>query len=141
MPKLKDHQLWKETIGVYAPKKDRMPCQWDNLTKKQVRQNKRLRMEYGITLREKYSRWVWQDRRCAICHKEMELDQLCVDHDHHEYYEPMHRRRDSVRGLLCNGCNSGIGYFKENKMSMLRAIQYLEKHDTDGRICYMGECI
>lgn len=30
---------------------------------------------------------------------------------------------------LCNGCNSGIGFFKENKESILNSIEYLNKHN------------
>jgi len=39
-----------------------------------------------------------------------------VDHDH---------KTGKVRGLLCNGCNRGLGLLKEE--NLLSAIQYLEQ--------------
>lgn len=40
-----------------------------------------------------------------------------IDHDHDS---------GRVRGLLCNGCNCGIGYFKHDIKRMKKAIAYLE---------------
>jgi len=36
-----------------------------------------------------------------------------------------------VRSLLCNDCNSGLGFFKESEELMLKAIEYLKAHHPD----------
>jgi hypothetical protein len=36
-----------------------------------------------------------------------------------------------VRGLLCNNCNLGLGYFKDNIKSLETAIQYLIDSQED----------
>lgn len=61
-----------------------------------------------------------QNFRCRICgrHKsETRHGVLDVDHDHDT---------KRIRGLLCNNCNQGLGQFKDNPTSLLRAIQYLK---------------
>ena len=59
-----------------------------------------------------------QNNKCDICR--IEFNNLVVDHCH---------TTGKVRGLLCNGCNSGIGFFKENKVTILNSIEYLNKHE------------
>lgn len=44
-------------------------------------------------------------------------ENLCVDHDH---------VTGTVRGLLCNGCNHGIGKLGDNAEGVRRALAYLE---------------
>jgi len=61
-----------------------------------------------------------QDNKCKICSYEFGQKQgdIYVDHCH---------TTKEVRGLLCQGCNSGLGYFKDNKQSLANAIKYLNK--------------
>lgn len=61
-----------------------------------------------------------QDNKCAICNYEFGQKQgdIYVDHCH---------TTKEVRGLLCQGCNTGIGYFKDDTNSLAKAIEYLNK--------------
>ncbi len=62
-----------------------------------------------------------QGNRCAICgrHREEFNKELVVDHDH---------ETGKVRGLLCYGCNNGIGTLQDDPDILRKAIEYLEKH-------------
>ncbi len=63
-----------------------------------------------------------QDGKCAICtcvptaRFKGRLKQLSVDHDH---------ITGRIRALLCNGCNAGLGHFKNNPFVLIAAAQYL----------------
>lgn len=72
---------------------------------------------YGITLEEYGQRFLRQGGVCAICNARPTKDgPLAVDHDH---------TTGAVRGLLCRGCNVGLGCFTDNVAHMGRAIAYL----------------
>lgn len=78
-----------------------------------------LRKHYGIGLTEYEELLSQQEGRCAICRAEFATTkETHVDHDH---------ATGVVRGLLCDGCNVGIGHFKEDPASLLAAVQYLKK--------------
>lgn len=72
-----------------------------------------------------------QDDRCLICQEpETRRSQggpvwlLGLDHDHRCCPGPVSCGA-CVRGLLCDGCNRGIGFLRENPESLRRALQYL----------------
>lgn len=82
------------------------------------------RRNYGITQEEILGLLGEQEGRCAICEIVLDLEGhgakvLCVDHDH---------RTKQVRGLLCNLCNRGIGFLREDVSALERAITYLRRH-------------
>lgn len=49
--------------------------------------------------------------------KGQSLDVVAVDHDH---------TTGKVRGLLCNACNKGLGFFKDSKELLDKAIKWLQ---------------
>lgn len=55
-----------------------------------------------------------QEGKCKICKEPMTRPML--DHDH---------KTGEVRGLLCSSCNVGLGYFRDNSESLLRAADYV----------------
>lgn len=81
-----------------------------------------LKRKYGITLEEYESLLSRQGGVCAICRKPESLEMhgrlcyLAVDHDHDA---------GTVRGLLCNRCNLGLGALDDDVERMAVAIRYL----------------
>jgi len=75
----------------------------------------------NITIEEYRAKLSSQDGKCAICGIEPLADDgkltLFLDHDH---------KRQRARGFLCNGCNTAIGMFREDRDAMRQAILYLE---------------
>lgn len=70
---------------------------------------------YNLT-EEKFQLLLFRQlNRCAICGKE--TPRWHIDHDH---------SNGNVRGILCFSCNVGLGSFKDNIMSLQRAIAYLK---------------
>jgi len=69
-----------------------------------------------------------QNGCCAICgrpngHRSCNGNEckLAVDHDH---------KTGTVRGLLCNNCNRGLGRFKDSVKLLEAAICYLQREQT-----------
>lgn len=75
-----------------------------------------IQRRYGLTLEDKIE-MVRVQGGCAICLRELPLKQMRVDHDH---------RTGLVRQILCNGCNAGVGFFRENPDALRRAASYVE---------------
>lgn len=57
-----------------------------------------------------------QENKCKICREEFD-GRIHIDHCH---------RTDRVRALLCQGCNVGLGNFRDNPAYLAEAIGYLE---------------
>lgn len=84
-----------------------------------------LRARYGIT-REQYDVMLQtQGGKCAICRRAERARgpngpsrRLAVDHCH---------TTGRVRGLLCQGCNLGLGGFEDSEASLLAASAYLKR--------------
>lgn len=80
------------------------------------------RFSYGIEWSEYEQRQRHQKYRCLICRRKFDgdgrYDRLHIDHDH---------KTGKVRGLLCHNCNTGLGVFRDKKISLENAIRYLEE--------------
>ncbi|GAA2484092.1 hypothetical protein Ahu01nite_010800 [Winogradskya humida] len=96
-----------------------------------------LRAKYGISVAEYDSLRAKQGYRCAICQRHEDdipvvasgrprrdgspsapAFKLTVDHCHTSL---------RVRGLLCSGCNAGLGSFRESVPALLAAVSYLHQ--------------
>lgn len=73
------------------------------------------RRTYGIDVATYAAMLLRQHGGCAICRQESDKP-LVVDHDHGS---------GKVRGLLCNACNTGLGFFKDDPAALATAITYL----------------
>lgn len=78
--------------------------------------------KYGITKKDYNVLYKEQGGKCKICErcfkpkKEYKAKQVFIDHSH---------KTGKVRGLLCNDCNSSIGKFQDNIITLANAIKYL----------------
>lgn len=75
-----------------------------------------MKRRYGITV-EAYDLLLdAQGGTCAICGSPPVGRRLCVDHNHDT---------NSVRGLLCDSCNNGLGRFRDDPDLLRLAADYV----------------
>ena len=93
------------------------PHNWSGLE----REDFSLRRKYNITLDEFNSVLSFQDNKCAICFKKFSVNRssINIDHDH---------ETGKVRGLLCSGCNTGLGHLGDNIDGIKKALYYLQNY-------------
>ena len=87
------------------------PSNWSGLD----RQDAIIRRKYGITQDDFNNLVEAQNGLCGICGDE--LDKINIDHDHES---------GKVRGLLCTGCNTGLGHLGDNINGLEKALHYLK---------------
>jgi len=111
----------KRKVQIEDYKKSK-PNEW----RKAIGQKFHLRTRYNITPAQYEAKLVSQNYCCAICGKDVADNirneipvALSVDHCH---------KSGSLRDLLCFSCNGGLGSFKDNINSLLKAAQYLIYH-------------
>lgn len=125
------HRVCKECHKVVAQKhyirnknkyKNRART-WSQNNKKDrasILRNSDLRRKYNMTIDDYMLMDTQQKGKCAICNTKCRSKRiLCVDHCH---------ETGKVRGLLCLGCNTALGNFKDDIVLLEKAIIYLEKH-------------
>lgn len=95
-----------------------------NHRRRQVRKGEfaytnKLREMYGLSRQEHDQLLASQKGLCKICKDAPEPGKrLHIDHCH---------TTGKVRGLLCRGCNHGIGNFKDKEEFLWEAIHYLKQ--------------
>jgi len=84
--------------------------------------SKDLKRNFGISLHEYNLMSTEQKDKCACCgiHQNELTKKFAVDHDHDT---------GLIRGLLCNNCNLAIGKLGDNLEGVMKALNYLEKHE------------
>lgn len=95
---------------------------WSAKNKNHLRKyerNYRLEKKYGINSKIYEKMLEDQGNCCAICgsDKPHGKGMFHVDHCHNT---------GKVRGLLCHFCNTGLGKFKDDKIILKKAIEYLD---------------
>jgi hypothetical protein len=80
---------------------------------------------YGITMEEYEQMFAEQGGVCAACglpetviHHHGKKKPLAVDHNH---------TTDEVRMLLCNDCNSALGYLQDSPDRIWALLKYIER--------------
>lgn len=76
----------------------------------------RLKFLYGLSSTEFFQLLEKQNYCCAICNINNNKRKLVVDHCH---------KTSKVRGLLCQHCNSAIGFVADDISLLEKAIEYL----------------
>lgn len=71
--------------------------------------------KYGLTLEEYNSLLDSQDGVCAVCGGPNKRA-MVIDHDH---------ETGEIRGLLCDSCNRGLGFFSDDPDLLSKASEYL----------------
>lgn len=96
------------------------PHNWSGLE----REDNIMRKQYGISTEQFAELLEFQGGGCAICAKPIEniRRRMNIDHDH---------ETNKVRGILCTGCNTGIGHLGDNTEGLKRALYYLENTPFD----------
>jgi hypothetical protein len=85
---------------------------------------------HGLRPEDYAKMWEAQDGRCAICREVPGEGQfLHIDHDHHT---------EVRRGLLCPGCNRGLGQFGDDIDRLLAAVAYLQRAQAQNGILTAG---
>jgi len=73
----------------------------------------------GVTEQQYQDKLKKQKGVCAICYNTC-TKQLAADHNH---------ETKVFRGLLCNSCNRGLGYFKDDLFRLRSAVRYMEENN------------
>jgi|SRR4051794_26353060 hypothetical protein len=90
-----------------------------------------LKRKYGLTP-EQYDEMLRGQRGgCAICGRSPGEFPLHVDHDH---------ATGEIRGLLCVGCNNGLGLFDESEELFNAAVTYLQQRSRAPKVPYRLVC-
>jgi hypothetical protein len=84
--------------------------------------NRRLIRYYGINLEQKELIFLEQNKACAICKIQYDMNELSVDHNH------ISGKR---RGLLCPSCNTALGLLRENKIILNSMKEYIDKWQNE----------
>lgn len=84
-----------------------------------------LSKKFGLTPDAWAAMLIAQQGRCAICSEAM-LEPV-VDHDHACCAHPTKTCGKCIRGLLCHGCNNGLGLFRDSVEKLEAAIRYLKQ--------------
>lgn len=89
----------------------------ETIDTKQLKRFRRSIESYGLTLDNYIFMYNRQNGKCAICNESCKLRRrLSVDHCH---------STTKVRGLLCDNCNKLIGYARDNRQILEKALKYL----------------
>lgn len=78
---------------------------------------------YGLTKESYLDLANQQGNQCASCgHDATGVEyRLCVDHDH---------ETNEIRGLLCSGCNTALGWLGEDPERMYALARYIQRGGT-----------
>jgi len=96
----------------------------NSIKEAQNNRSNNLRRKYKMTIEDYETKLNLQDSKCYICKKTCATgNRLAVDHNRN-CCDKEYTCGKCVRGLLCYRCNTHLGWYERNKMSIKN---YLEK--------------
>jgi hypothetical protein len=96
---------------------------------KKCNRDKHRLANYGMTWGQYQALLDAQGGGCAVCGQTCASGRLlAVDHDHSCCPENSRSCVRCVRGLLCGGCNQGLGKFRDDPRLLAEAAAYLARH-------------
>ena len=117
----------RKCLSEYNRKRNSLPdvkLKASNRQKQYIKQNgekiknAKLMTRYGISIEEYKQKLDSQDKKCAICKTNLEMEKRThLDHDHNT---------GKIRGILCWNCNGGLGNFSDDIERLKSAINYLK---------------
>ncbi len=120
------YESHREELKAYSRERSKIDREKRLAYNKKYNKTNRIRQVYGISPTEYQGMIDGQGGVCALCFKPPRgngpASTLHIDHDH---------ATGKVRGLLCHGCNKGLGHFYDNTAVIERAVAYLAKHRAD----------
>jgi len=118
----------KNEFDLYPSRPDGLHAWCVQCRRKYQRENNRkntILYRHGITVAQYELMLKSQNGVCAICGQSEtavsyeKIQSLSIDHNH---------KTLKTRGLLCDRCNKGLGYFRDNPEFLEKAAQYLRDH-------------
>jgi len=76
-----------------------------------------LKRQYNLTFNQYNQMIKQQNNKCLICGSKPGKKALHVDHNH---------KTKKVRGLLCYNCNMTLGFVHENKIILMKLVNYID---------------
>ena len=108
-----------ESIGAKEKKKKALETDYLGTRLKERKDN--LKRVFGMSLEEYDIKLNLQEGVCKICKSLCKSGKrLAVDHNH---------ETGKIRDLLCGNCNGGLGKFLDNPELLIKAAEYLRKHN------------
>ncbi len=85
--------------------------------------------KYNLTEQQLIAMKKESNNKCKIC--DLDMKKICIDHDH---------STGRVRGLICNKCNSALGFFNDDINILYKAYKYLRDHESNNEnLDYYGK--
>ena len=111
----RDRHRAKRESG-WSPKAPSKPKKQYPYTKSPKDRRKDTLARHGLSLEDFENLQQYQGGKCGVCKESPLGKHLFVDHCH---------KSGAVRGLLCQKCNSGIGFLNDSVDLLLSAVEYL----------------
>jgi len=113
----------KNTEAARRPnqKRDARLKQWREENREKIKlqiKHNALKRKYGVSLKDYNDMIKKQNGKCVICFSVLVGRTAHLDHCH---------ATGTVRAVLCESCNKGLGNFRDNPASLRSAASYLER--------------
>ena len=86
-----------------------------------------IRRTYGISWEDYLTLFAKQSGQCGICKVPL-ATHITTDNKHEVAHIDHCHTTNKIRGLLCNKCNTGIGWFNDSALTCKLAANYIEEN-------------